>query len=184
MVEELLTENDRLRGFLSQPPFAPRGNASDGAATQGLAKGARLGRYSMVEALGSGGMGEVYRATDANLHRDVAVKVLRSQTGGRSRPGGAIRAGSSGPGGAEPPNICTIYEICDEEGLVFIAMELLEGANLRQRMAGKPLEFETAHRAIHSDRRRSRCRAQQGHCASRYQAGEYLCHDPRAREGS
>ncbi len=144
IVEELLKENDRLQGFLSEPAFAPGDNSDDGAASQGLAKGTRLGRYSVVEPLGSGGMGAVFRAVDTDLHRDVAVKVLRPDLAGDAERVSRFRREARALAVLNHPNICTIYEIGEQDGRVFIAMELMEGMTLRQRMAQTPLDLETA----------------------------------------
>ena len=139
-VDALLEEHDRLQGFLSESPLKLPG----GGGPDRLSPGKRLGRYTIVELLGSGGMGEVYRATDANLHRDVAIKVLRPQMASDRDLVARFQREARALAALNHPNICTIYEIGAEDGLVFIAMELLEGANLRQRIAGKPLELETA----------------------------------------
>jgi Tol biopolymer transport system component/predicted Ser/Thr protein kinase len=144
LVEELLKENDRLQGFLSQPPFAPDGNSADGAVSQGLPKGTRLGRYSVVEPLGSGGMGEVFRAVDTDLHRDVALKVLRPELAGDAERVARFQREARALAVLNHPNICTIYEIGEQDGRVFIAMEFMEGMTLRQRMTQTPLELETA----------------------------------------
>ncbi|MGA2170845.1 MAG: protein kinase [Terracidiphilus sp.] len=140
-VEELLKENERLQGFLSQallilPEKQPR-QAS-------FAPGARLGRYTIVAPLGHGGMGEVYRATDANLRRDVAIKVVRSEMGDDRELVTRFQREARALAALNHPNICTIHEIGEQDGNVFIAMEFLEGRNLRQRMGGKPLELELA----------------------------------------
>jgi len=140
-VEALLKENDRLHGFLSESPLVPPEKHRRQAR---FAPGAHLGRYTIVEQLGAGGMGEVYRATDANLQRDVAIKVLRPQMASDRDMVARFQREARALAALNHPNICTIYEIGTEDGLVFIALELLEGANLRQRMAGKPLELKTA----------------------------------------
>jgi eukaryotic-like serine/threonine-protein kinase len=81
-VEALLETNDRLSGSLSEPLYTLAAHSGDPAARHALPNGARLGRYLIVEPLGSGGMGEVFRAIDTDLHRDVAVKVLRPELAG------------------------------------------------------------------------------------------------------
>ena len=139
-VEALLKENDRLQGFLSDPPLA----APQQPRKARFVPGAGIGRYTIVALLGRGGMGEVYRATDASLGRDVAIKVVRSELGGNSELVARFQREARALAALNHPNICTIYEIGAEDGLVFIAMELLEGANLRQRIAGKLLELELA----------------------------------------
>jgi serine/threonine protein kinase/Tol biopolymer transport system component len=144
MVEALLEANDRLTGFLSQP--LNTGNSDDPASRQALPNGTRLGRYSIVEPLGSGGMGEVFRAIDTNLHRDVAVKVLLPELAGDAERVARFRREARALAALNHPNICTIYEIGEQDGRVFIAMEFLDGQNLDQRMAHKPLQLETALR--------------------------------------
>ena len=138
-VEALLKENDRLQGFLSEPPFTPSGRP----AGEDLPKGTRLGRYTIVEPLGSGGMGQVFRAVDANLQRDVAVKVLHPELAGDTGLVTRFRREARALAALNHPNICTIFEIGEQDGLIFIAMEFLDGLTLRQRMANQRLELES-----------------------------------------
>jgi eukaryotic-like serine/threonine-protein kinase len=105
-----------------------------------LASGSRLGAYEILSPLGAGGMGEVYRARDARLSREVAIKVLPSATASdpdrRARFEGEARAASA----LNHPNILTIYDIGESDGTVYIAMELVEGRTLRELLAsGEPL---------------------------------------------
>jgi len=135
-VEALLEEHDRLKGFLSESPFTP----PDG---NGLPKGTHLGRYTIVEPLGAGGMGEVYRAVDADLRRNVAVKVLRPEQARDPEGVARFRREARALAALNHPNICTVFEIGEQRGLVFIAMEFLDGMTLRQRIAEGPLEPDT-----------------------------------------
>ncbi|MEQ1885353.1 MAG: protein kinase [Bryobacteraceae bacterium] len=104
-----------------------------------LAPGDSIGPYHVVELLGTGGMGEVYKALDPRLGRHVAVKVLASQgpsAGFRSRFLQEARAAAS----LNHPNIAHVYEIADAGGTCYIAMEFVDGETLRQKMnAGAPL---------------------------------------------
>ena len=144
MVEELLAEDERLKGFMSELPFAPGDSAADGTASQGLPNGTRLGRYAIVEPLGSGGMGAVFRAMDTDLRRDVAVKVLRKDLAGDAERVSRFQREGRALAVLNHPNICTIYEIGEQDGRVFIAMEFIDGMTLRQRMAAGQLDLETA----------------------------------------
>jgi eukaryotic-like serine/threonine-protein kinase len=141
-VDALLEENDRLRGFLSESPLTPPADA--GNSGQRLPCGTRLGRYLVVEPLGSGGMGQVFRATDTDLHRDVAVKILRPEQAGDTEGMARFRREARALASLNHPNICTVYEIGEQDGQVFIAMEFLDGMNLHDRMAHQPMELETA----------------------------------------
>ena len=104
-----------------------------------LNAGTKLGPYEIVAPLGAGGMGEVYRAKDARLGREVALKLLPSE----SLPGAQAierflreaRATSA----LNHPNICSIYDIGDHNGQSFIVMELLKGQTLRERIAAGPI---------------------------------------------
>ena len=96
----------------------------------GLPTGYRLGNYEIVASLGSGGMGDVYRARDVRLHREVALKVLPPELvadpGRRARLEQEARAASA----LEHPHIAVIHEIADAEGTTFIVMELVRGEAL------------------------------------------------------
>ncbi len=143
-VEALLRENDRLQGFPSGLPLTiPPEKQSRSVRFEA---GARLGRYTIGELLGAGGMGEVYRARDANLGREVAIKVVQSELGRNRELVARFQREARALAALNHPNICTIYEIGEQDGEVFIAMEFLEGVNLRQRIGGKPLEPELALR--------------------------------------
>src|SRR6476659_10617659 len=104
-----------------------------------LAVGARLGSYKILSAIGAGGMGEVYRARDTTLRRDVAVKVLPALASDdpqrRTRLLHEARAAAS----LNHPNICTIHEVGEAEGRAYIAMEVVEGEPLNKRVADRPL---------------------------------------------
>jgi dienelactone hydrolase len=104
-----------------------------------LAPGTRLPPYEIVAPLGAGGMGEVYRAHDARLGRDVALKVLphdlASDPGRRARFEQEARAASA----LSHPNIVSIHDIGTHEGDLFVTMELVEGATLRELIARGPL---------------------------------------------
>ena len=107
-----------------------------------LTAGTRLGPYQVLAPLGTGGMGEVYRAYDTRLERDVALKVLPAETLGddtaRARLVREARLASK----LNHPHICTIYEVGEAEGQTFVAMELVDGQALSARVAGGPLPVE------------------------------------------
>ena len=92
--------------------------------------GGRLAHYRIISRLGAGGMGEVYRARDEQLDRDVAVKVLPASTfddpTARARLVREARAAAA----LNHPNICTVYEVGEADGQAYIAMELVEGRTL------------------------------------------------------
>src|SRR5689334_430933 len=104
-----------------------------------LSTGQKLGPYEIVAPLGVGGMGEVYRARDTRLRRDVAVKVLSkefsSDADRRSRFEQEARSASS----LNHHNIVTIHDIGSADQTVFIAMEFVEGKTLRELVHGEPL---------------------------------------------
>src|SRR5688572_13220378 len=108
-----------------------------------LSPGHRLGAYTVVELLGAGGMGEVYRAHDARLGRDVALKVLRHAFNDPEGLARFIREARTA-GGLNHPNIISVFDVGAEDGRPFVVTEVLEGETLRARLDRGPLPFRKA----------------------------------------
>ena len=96
--------------------------------------GTRLGQYEIVAALGAGGMGEVYRATDARLGRAVAIKVLPARLAADESARARFEREAQAVAALSHPNILAIHEFGQQDGLAFAVMELLEGETLRARL--------------------------------------------------
>ena len=99
-----------------------------------LSTGRRLGPYEIIGLLGTGGMGEVYRARDSRLHRDVALKILPETTSGDSAAEARFEREAKAIASVNHPNICAVHDVGIDGDRRFLVMELLEGETLQQRL--------------------------------------------------
>jgi len=108
----------------------------------GLTAGTRLGPYEVIALLGAGGMGEVYRARDTRLNRDVAIKVLPRHLSASAEFQTRFEREAKSISQLSHPHICTLHDVGDHDGTSYLVMELLEGQTLASRLEKGPLPLE------------------------------------------
>ncbi|MGA8528907.1 MAG: protein kinase [Acidobacteriaceae bacterium] len=139
-VELLLDENDRLTGFLHSSPWKSGDkHPNPSPSREPFGPGTRLGRYSLIELLGAGGMGMVYRARDEKLERIVAIKILASGLLTNETMRSHFRREARALARLNHANIASLYDVGEQDGVDYLVMECVQGQSLRARLQAAPL---------------------------------------------
>src|SRR5258706_7467102 len=138
-VESLLAHEGQADSLLESPAWKDMAPGISSSTPQALAAGSEIGVFRIVELLGAGGMGEVYRATDTRLHRDVAIKVLPAEYAQQPEWLSRFHREARALASLNHPCIAAIYGLEESGGICALAMELAEGTTLAARIARGPI---------------------------------------------
>ena len=138
-VESLLDYQGQAESFIEKPAVEVTAEAVAIDRAQSLV-GRQLGSYKIVSLLGVGGMGEVYRARDSRLDRTIALKILPAEVASDQERMRRFVREAKAASALNHPNVATIYDFGECEGMSFIAMEYVEGETLAARIGGRPMD--------------------------------------------
>ena len=148
-VEAILAENDRLNGVLSDSPWnLAEVFPEEPARRQNIGPGTLLGRYRMIEQMGAGGMGVVYRAQDEKLNRVVAVKIVAPGVLTSDDARDRFRREALALARLNHPHIAAVYDVGEQDGVDYIVMECVQGQSLRTALQAGPLTVVEATRIV------------------------------------